>query len=70
MVQNPDAPQVLVGTHEVVMTLIFNVPPGLTPEQVQYKLAETVTVSVGMLSILRQTDYEVRQRANVPQIVS
>jgi len=58
------------GTEEVVLTLIFDVPPGLSGEQVKHKLAECVSVATGMLTIMRETHAEVRKRANVPTLVS
>ena len=62
--------QVIVGTEEIVMTLRFNIPSGVSAEQMKYKLAETVQVSVGMLAVLRETNYEVRRRGDTPKLVT
>lgn len=61
---------VIVGTHEIEMRLIFNIPAGVDIDAMKYKLAETVSVAIGMVAVLRETQYEVRPRASGPSLLS
>jgi hypothetical protein len=66
---NDGEPKVVAGTHEIVYTLIFNVPPGVEPKVVADKLAETVSVSIGMVGFLRETSAEARVRKSPMQLL-
>jgi len=57
-----DEAKVIQGTHEVVFTLKFNVPPGVPPEVFVAKLAENVSVSIGLVGFLRETHSTVNDR--------
>lgn len=64
-----DDARVIAGTEEIEFRLIFNVPPGVDARTFMNKLAETVTVSVGMIGMLRETHADARKRTNVPKVV-
>lgn len=56
------------GTEQVVVTMVFDVPVGVDPEVVKKKITECVTVSVGMIHYLRETNQETRARKMVEGI--